>query len=100
MKIIERFDAVSNLIARLDTALEQSDWEAVERLLEQRQAAIESAFADQLPEQYAEQARNLLAILKQQDTCLAAAAKKLKATTSEELIKLHKQQKTVDAYKA
>jgi len=86
------------LSLEIDRLVKAEEWNDIEALIAERNQALEKAFVPTLPETLHKEARDILALAKQQDKNLLTEAKQRKNSAGAELVKLKHGKKSVQSY--
>lgn len=91
-------DKVASIVEKVGTEFEQENWETVDRLIKERNQAVNAAFTEDLPADLHSYAKHLFDQVREQDHALLENAKELKKQSQEELMKLNKAKQSINAY--
>jgi len=94
----EAIDSVKDFAEKIELSMKAEEWDTVDALIIERNQILEAAITPSLPEALHEEARLVLAQVKQQDEVLMSEVKQRQVTAKEELKKLKHGKKSIKSY--
>jgi len=94
----EAIDSVKDFSEKIELSMKAEEWDDVDALIIERNKVLGAAITPSLPEALHDEARLVLARVKQQDKVLMSEAKQRQLTAKDDLKKLKHGKKSIKSY--